>query len=295
MYYYRSDAEPTPFKLYIIIIALVLALLLVFLHRYIESSIRPLRKLKEGIEKFAIGDKTLDIDTSGKDEVALVAKSFVKAVNEIEALERGRTLFLRNIMHELKTPLTRGKLISFMMKDEISEKEKLENIFNQMEMHLKDLVNIESLNSQKLQLDKKSYAAIDLVENALDKLDIQSEQISVNINVNTVEVDFELFSLAIKNLIDNARKYATTYPIEVLWDSEKFEVSNTGQALEKPIEAYFEAYTRDQSHTALEGMGLGLYITKEILEKHGCTLHYYYENGKHHFGIKQKCVMKQLI
>lgn len=285
MYYFRSEAPMRPVKLYIIFTALVAALILFFLHRYVENSIKPLTRLHREIRRFGEGEKEIKTRTEGNDEVAEVANAFHDAVNTILSLERGRTLFLRNLLHELKTPIQKGKLIVYMMEEGHKDKEMLEKIFLQMEQHLNDLVQIESFTSKKITPVIRPHAAIDLFEGVMEKIDLEPENILHNIANQQVDVDFELFSLALKNLLDNARKYATGMPIELKWGDSQIEVINRGMPLEAPFETFIQPFTRDKTHHSLEGMGLGLYIANEILEQHGFRLEYFYADDRHYFLI----------
>jgi two-component system OmpR family sensor kinase len=285
MYFFRDAAPMTPIKLYIIITALIVASVLFFLHRYVENSIRPLKKLHEEIKRFGRGEKNIMTQTQGNDEIAEVTNAFHDAVDTISALERGRTLFIRNLLHELKTPIQKGKLIALMQEDCNKDKVMLERIFFEMEQHLNELVKIELFTSKKITPQINVYAAIDLYEDITEKLDLSPHDIVHNVQNQKIAVDFELFSLALKNLLDNARKYATQMPIELIWNDEGIEVINIGEKLKGEFETYVEAFTRDTTHHSLEGMGLGLYITNEILEYHYFKLAYDYREGKHFFKI----------
>ena len=83
--------------------------------------------------------------------------------------------------------------------------------------------------------------------------------------------DLNFLSIALKNLIENARKYKSGGKIEVFtqrWDKERFclGVSNEGERLQKNIQEYFEPFYRDKKHELTQGYGLGLGIIKGILE-----------------------------
>ncbi|MEJ2469357.1 MAG: HAMP domain-containing protein, partial [Campylobacterales bacterium] len=112
MYYYRSDEPMTPYKLYILSAFAVLLIAVVLLYRYMSGSIEPLQNLHRQIRRFANGEKGIDTKVEGSDEVAQVANAFHESVGKIEALQRSRSLFLRNVMHELKTPISKGKLLA---------------------------------------------------------------------------------------------------------------------------------------------------------------------------------------
>ena len=78
---------------------------------FVIYKIKPLRKLKRQIVKFANGelDGVQNVG-NGKDEISEVSEAFYGAVCQIKALNDSRHLFLRNIMHELKNALSQRDL-----------------------------------------------------------------------------------------------------------------------------------------------------------------------------------------
>jgi two-component system OmpR family sensor kinase len=122
----------------------------------------------------------------------------------------------------------------------------------------------------------------DLVEGSIDILMIENSQkfISTNIiNDYIIEVDFELFTLVIKNLLDNGIKYSKNHHIEIIID-QTLKITNIGTKLNEPLENYFKPF-----HTSKQGLGLGLYIVKSILDIHKMELKYQYEDGGNIFVI----------
>jgi two-component system OmpR family sensor kinase len=285
MYYYRSDEPMTPYKMYIMIAFGILVLLLLVLYRYISSSIVPLKDLYVQIQRFANGEKEIHIQVEGDDEVAQVANAFDESVRKTQALERSRSLFLRNVMHELKTPISKGKLLLHFLQGEEKDKRLLENLFEQMQGHLNDLARVESMTAKNLELNKKPYAAIDVIDHAIDLLDIDRGDLEENLSNEVIVVDFNLFAYALKNLLDNAIKYTDTKPIIITLQDNCLTVSNSGLAFQEDISTYIKAYQRDMSQHSLEGMGLGLYIVNEIVTRHGYALRYSYKDNMHHFSI----------
>jgi two-component system OmpR family sensor kinase len=285
MYYYRSDVPMTPFMLYISIIAIVLLLILLGLYRYMSMGVKPLKRLHQQIERFSQGEKDIDTRVEGSDEVAQVANAFHDSVEKVTALEQSRSLFMRNVMHELKTPITKGKLMSVLLDIDVKEQEELNELFEQMQTHLDDLAQVESLTAKSLELEVREYALVDIVEQVCDMLGINEDQCKSYIKNEKVNVDFNLFAYALKNLVDNGIKYTESLPIVVRYQEGCIEVINKGAPLTEDFNSYLKAFRRDRNYHSIEGMGLGLYIANEIIEKHGYTLQYTYKNEAHHFKV----------
>lgn len=285
MYYYRSDEPMTPYMLYILSAFAVLLVAVILLYRYIYGSIEPLKHLHRQIRRFADGEQGIDTQVAGGDEVAQVANAFHESVRKIEALQRSRSLFMRNLMHELKTPISKGKLLAHLLDADAKDKATLEDLFEQMQGHLNDLARIESLTARHLELDVRPYACVDVFDHALDLIGIERAELQSSIGDATIRVDFNLFAYAVKNLIDNALKYASKRPVTVECREGCLRIANFGAPFAEHYTHYLKAYQRDMTQHALEGMGLGLYIVNEIVTRHGFELQYAYLDGKHVFTI----------
>jgi len=255
------------------------------LYRYTSMGVKPLKRLHHQIERFSQGEKDIDTRVDGNDEVAQVANAFHDSVEKVTALEKSRSLFMRNVMHELKTPITKGKLMSVLLNINTQERDDLNELFEQMQTHLNDLAQVESLTAKSLEIVPKEYALIDIVEQVYDMLGITEDKCKSYVQHEKVVVDFNLFAYALKNLVDNGIKYAESLPIIVRYQDSCIEVINKGAPLAEDFNAYLKAFARDKTYHSIEGMGLGLYIANEIIEKHGYKLQYQYTNGSHHFKI----------
>ena len=244
----------------------------------------PLKELKDKVINF--GDEKFDFDlsnSSSKDEVTLLANEFKKSAQKLKNIKESRNIFIRNIMHELKTPITKGK---FLLQLEKSDEniEKLKMVFNRLESLINEFATIEELISQNRVLEKKSYFLEDLLDNAKDILMIDDNCVKNSYENIKLNVNFKLFSIAIKNLIDNAIKYSNDKKVEVLTQNEDILFVNSGKKLEGDFEKYLEPFYSKSSN---ESFGLGLYIVFNILKANGYNLLYKYEDGKNIFIVKK--------
>ena len=262
------------------------SLLIVITILYINTlkKLLPLKELKDKVINF--GDEKFDFElsnSSSKDEVTLLANEFKKSAIKLKNIKESRNIFIRNIMHELKTPITKGK---FLLQLEKSDEniEKLKMVFNRLESLINEFATIEELISQNRVLEKKSYFLEDLLDNAKDILMIDDNCVKNSYENIKLNVNFKLFSIAIKNLIDNAIKYSNDKKVEVLTQNEDILFVNSGKKLEGDFEKYLEPFYSKSSN---ESFGLGLYIVFNILKANGYNLLYKYEDGKNIFIIKK--------
>ena len=260
---------------------------LISLYLSIVRSFTPLKKLSKNIKKFAQGNLDVNLAaTYSEDEIGQVAQEFNNAIAKIQELIRSRQLFLRTIMHELKTPIGKGRLITEMLDDE-TQKERLVNVFERLEILINEFAKIEQLLSKSYSLNYQDYHFSLILEQVKDMsmLDNWDELISTDIECDAViNVDFGLFALAIKNLIDNALKYSSDKKVRIICDENKVSVANRGAALAKSFEHYKQAFIRNKDEKAT-GMGLGLYIIDKICELHKFRFEYNYSDGTHYFSI----------
>ena len=266
-----------------IVIFSIVFMLIILLYLWIMKSLKPLSELKEKIKTFSKGNLDIECASDKNDEIAEVANEFDHAVKMIRELLQSRQLFLRATMHELKTPIAKGRLMSEMLPDEKSKK-RLHSIFERLNLLIDEFAKIEKITSKNFELNIKPYKMSDLVEASIDLLMIEHPERLVTVDIKKdyiVKVDFELFTLVIKNLLDNAIKYSTDKHVTVIIDDGKLEIVNQGEQLKEPLENYFKPF-----HTSKGGLGLGLYIVKSILDIHHMTLAYRHEDGKNIFTIK---------
>ena len=265
-----------------IIVFAIVFLLMLMLYFWVMRSFKPLTTLKNQIKTFSEGNLDIRCASDKKDEIAEVANEFDHAVTMIRELLQSRQLFMRAIMHELKTPIAKGRLVSEMLTDEKS-KARMHSIFERLNLLIDEFAKIEKITSKNFKLDVKPYKMSDLTEASIDLLMLENAKEHIELHViedYQAEVDFELFTLTLKNLLDNAIKYAKDKKVLVQINNHKIAIVNKGEKLGEPLENYFKPF-----HTSKKGLGLGLYIVKSILDIHKKELHYAYEDGKNIFTV----------
>ena len=264
------------------IIFSIVFFLIILLYLWIMKSFKPLSELKSKIQTFSKGNLDIDCKSDKEDEIAEVANEFDHAVTMLRELLHSRQLFLRAIMHELKTPIAKGRLVSEMLEDE-KNKARMHSIFERLNLLIDEFAKIEKITSKNFDLTIKPYKMSDLLEASTDMLMIENPKRLITTKIKkdySVEVDFELFTLVIKNLLDNGIKYSTDKHIIVVISENKLEIINHAEALNEPLENYFKPF-----HTSKKGLGLGLYIVKSILDIHQMELHYQHEDGENIFTV----------
>ena len=249
---------------------------------YILKLLNPLKTITNVIENFAKGNLSTRIDINSKDEIGILANSFNTMASSLENSIKTREELLRDIGHELRTPIAKGKFAIEKI-DDFSQKELLKKIFLDLETLTNELIELEKLNLTKLNIT--NFDAETLIIESLGKLYLDDEsKIEVNIIENfKISADLYYLSIAIKNLIDNALKYATSYPITIEVDKNRISVLNKGEKLSKELEYYLKPFTQELSQR--DGFGLGLSIVKKILDRHDFEIIYEYKDHSNIFRI----------
>ena len=245
--------------------------------------LRPLKYLQRCIRQFGEGELNIHCRIDGTDEIAQVSQAIDEAIGRIRTLIQSRNLFIRNIMHELKTPLTKG-LLTVQMLPEGKQKDRLERIFMRLDATVSEFGTIEQLSSGQFPLNIRPITMEDLVDQAIDLAMIDRERGSYDIEPVRIEGDFKLLSIALKNLIDNAVKYSPDKRFHIVADDKAIVVESRGDKLPHPLNYYIQPYT--QGEEAISGLGLGLYIVEMIAKVHGFRFKYDYQEGKNRFIIE---------
>jgi len=279
----RDNSIEKPYRQYVTTALIALLTILSFLYFLLLKGLTPLKRLEKEIKKFGSGSLDINTKSDRDDEIATVANEFHRAVRRIKLLQETRTLFMRNIMHELKTPITKGRLVTALL-EENANKKILDKLFDRQETLVNEMADLEHLSTQDLALDIQNTPLNDVIINAMNLLFLNRTQICCDLCDVDVKVDFNFFSIALKNLLDNAIKYSSDGHVHLSFENKQLFISNSGDKLTGPLEHYIEPFIRGE-HRA-NGFGLGLYITSEILKKHELTLDYKYVNSASVFIIR---------
>lgn len=219
------------------------------------------------------------------------------ALLEAESANQTKSEFLANMSHELRTPLNAINGFAQMMVDEVFGKHAHPKYFEYSHdvrnsgQHLLEVINdildLSKIESGETVINEKAFCVQGIIEDCarmlrrlhLDKLErINSEQ---NSNLIWLKGDKRLFKQIILNLLSNANKF-TPDDGEISVSSELdgenrlvVKISDTGRGitpdnLSKVLEPFGQV--KVESYITHEGTGLGLPISKKLMELHGGTL-----------------------
>jgi len=267
--YRKEQFITTLFILFNIAILLIIYILVL-------KIVSPIKRLAINMDSFAKGNFNIRVEEKGAKEILVAQKSFNKMAEDLKRAIEDRENLMRYFGHEIKTPLAKAKYAY-----EKRELELLNRAILQIERFVDEVFNLHLINSKNLK--KENFLATTLIVEALNRTQIERES---DIKIEIID-DFKIYGdlnylgIALKNLIDNALKYSTKLPIKIRTYKNRIEVINSSKRLDKSLDYYTKAFTKNSSY----GYGLGLYLVKIILDKHNFKLEYRYESKKNIFQI----------
>lgn len=265
------------------LIVLIIALYLSFVY-----SLAPLKSLTNAIQRYGENGSYVPLKSHKKDEIAYLINAFDTAVQKNRALIDARHLFMRNVMHELKTPITVGKL-SLPFLGASAENEILGRAFVRMERLIEDMAHIEEVTSLSSQVKLETCFVNELLIEAEALMLEDAGDVVYDFNIeDKLNVDFRMMVSVFKNLIDNAFKYASEKKVVVKRVNNSLHFINKGTPWSdsQNFQTLLEPFVYDDKNSTKKSFGLGLYIVKSILEVHKVDFEYFYEEGAHHFVLQ---------
>jgi signal transduction histidine kinase len=268
------------------------------------SMIRPLKELMTGIRSISKERHSEPVQIHSKDEFGELAAAFNEMAARLRQEEQLRSDFISMLSHEIRTPLTSIRESVNMIEEEVmgpinNRQRKFLEIAGSEIGRICDLLNhlmqASRLEPGALKLNHEPVDAYALVTVCIDRLKPAAEakqvQIISEISKETPDVigDMQYLQQVFLNLIGNAIKFSD--PQTRIWvragNADKrhritFSVVDTGPGIleEDQAKLFNKFYRATTVREHQDGVGLGLSITKNIVEAHGGTIWVQSQIGK---------------
>ena len=274
LFYVVIDYVP-PSELYNLVFAVILALLFfVALYLFIRRYLKPVELMKNRIDALEAGDLKSSIDIIGEDELANLSHSMNKLILEINKLLENKHQLLLEVSHELRSPLARMQLLLAML-PEHKNITKLKEEIGFLEGMIENLLLSDRLSMPYSKLNMDTLTTSEILNKVLDMFPNTREKIQVKnpIPDENIRIDETKFSLALRNLLDNAFKYnkkdsdielTVSRHEDIEFQVKDFGIGISPENIQKIIQPFYQA---DQT-VSTKGFGLGLTICKKIIESH---------------------------
>ena len=285
----------------------VMTALVVLMIGFMASSIssmrqvQPIREMVQATRRYAEGDFDIRMNDYGRDdEIGELAASFNNMAESLQQTERQRREFIANISHELKTPMTTiagytDGILDGTIPPE-NERQYLQIISNEsrrLSRMVRRMLDVSQLQAMDPLRGGNHFDICESMRRVLISMEkkINDRHLDVDADIPEEPIlvlgDNDMITQVIYNLLENAAKFAregsTLYlGVTTIDGKARVTVRNVGDTIPaEELPLLFERFHKsDKSRSEdKDGVGLGLYIVKTILEQHRETIRVTSENG----------------
>ena len=288
-------------KISLIGIVITLVITWTFLYFFTKREMKRFERMQEFLNAFALEHTQTRLDDSGNDELSSMAANINDMAEKIEQqyqeklrYDQSRQELVANLSHDLRTPLSSVIGYSEMLRDEIYESKEEEKQYidiihrkaEYMEYLLTELLEYSRLQLGKLVLDKNHMDISELIREILIEYYPVIEKNEYELEIDLPESgvygnwDKNRIGRVLRNLIDNALKYGMEgkklrislkqMEQEIVLVIQDFGIGMPQEEAEHIFEMFYRADLGRNSKKG--GMGLGLYISREIIHMHNGTI-----------------------
>ncbi len=268
----------------------IMLALLIVVYFITERLVSPIREMSRAAKEYASGRFDARVTVKGNDEIAELGTAFNNMASSLSSHEEMRRLFLANVSHDLRTPMTTiSGFIDGMLDGAIPEDQRdyylgvVASETRRLSRLVSSLLSITQIQAGERKFVKQSFDVCETCREIIISSEqrINDKNLSVSLDCDAdnmyVSADKDAVHQIIYNLVDNAVKYSrngTEFTISVREEDNKTYVSvfNYGEGIsEEDLPHVFERFYKTDKSRGLDksGSGLGLYIAQTICEAHG--------------------------
>jgi signal transduction histidine kinase len=245
-----------------------------------------LRRFSEAASAVAKGDLDHTVPTTGPAEVQSLARSFNDMVARVKTSQLAQRDFVANVSHELKTPLTSIQGFSQAILDGAEQNPAhaariINDEASRMRRLVDGLLDLARLDAGQAALQRGPTDLGAILHSTIEKLTLRANEKDVTLRADiqplpSVVADGDRLAPVFANLLDNALKHTpsggtVTLSATAAAGAVTVAVADTGAGIPaNDLSRIFERFYRvDKSRAAGQGYGIGLAISKEIVQAHG--------------------------
>jgi len=290
----RAFADSQRLFVAVAAVSIVLALLLGYILSW--SLVGPIRRMQTRLAAIASGDFSGHVEVSNRDELGALAANLNqmndelgRLYNELEAASRHKSEFLANMSHELRTPLNAIIGFSQVLKEQMygdlnaKQADYVDDVLSSGQ-HLLNLINdildLAKVEAGRMELQRTTFSLPGVLENAMSLVRERAIRQGVGLTaaiappVGLLEADERKVKQILFNLLSNAVKFTpsggqVTLAASLVEDEVEISVRDTGVGInaEDQVRIFEEFYQVGTAQTQ-EGTGLGLTLTRRLVELH---------------------------
>jgi signal transduction histidine kinase len=256
---------------------------------FAKKTLEPVKKINDQVQNINARDLHLRVDEgNGKDEISELAINFNSLLNRLEDSFQMQRTFVANASHELRTPLTSiiGEVEVILAHDREKEEYKsaLDSVLAEAEKLESIIEGLLSLGNTENMIALQSVEAVrldDLLWEVQSNFQKSNPGCVFNIQIVSlpndegklyVTANKHLLLLAISNVVKNAFKFSHNRPVNCNLqynEGEGITITITDKGIgisNEDLENIYNPFYRGKQAKAFSGQGLGLFITKKILD-----------------------------
>jgi signal transduction histidine kinase len=261
-----------------------------------RSVARPLQQTAKAAEAVAEGDLDQQVPVTGPAEVRIVARAFNHMTQAVKTSQQTQRDFLANVSHDLRTPLTSIQGFSQAILDgtaatpEASTRAAsiIHDEASRLTRMVHTLLDLARLESGQFRMEYANVNPADILKTVGTQLALRAEEKGITLDdqvpdLPNVTGDGDRLAQVFMNLVDNAIKHTPGGGTVTLggeltrgqngFDGIALSVADTGEGIpQEDLSRIFERFyqvDKSRGRRKSKGAGLGLAITREIVEAHG--------------------------
>jgi signal transduction histidine kinase len=252
---------------------------------------RPIRNLQQAFESAAAGKLETRVGAAmgtRKDELADLGAGFDRMAERLQGLVEGQRRLLHDVSHELRSPLARLQAAADLLRQQPERSadfaERIERDTERMDRLVGELLTLARLDAGITGNLSESVDLSEIIDDIAEDARFEAGPRHCRINIHLdapvlLKGNRDLLHRAIENIVRNALRHAPENgEISIAADTEmasnkaqiRLDISDNGPGVaQADLDAIFEPFFRSASTNTFSGYGLGLAITRRIVEAHG--------------------------
>jgi len=231
------------------------------------------------------GNYDIPIIDNGKDEISVLVRTFNNLMKEVNESQQRKDEFIGIASHELKTPLTsiKGYLdLLNVMEDKEPNKQCVQKALestHKLEKLIKDLLDVSKIQSGQLQLNISRFNMVELLDETIAAIQMVARTHSITREDDhedqMISADKEKIEQVLINLLSNAVKYSAPESKVIVSSKNngtelviKIRDYGIGVPEDELNQIFGRFYRTKNSSVHISGLGLGLYICRDIILRH---------------------------
>lgn len=266
----------------------------VFMYALQKEMNRFISDLCKLLDQIIYGEKELELnlrDHSLLDRVSFRLERFDNIIqkrrSKLETEKKELQRIISDISHQTKTPIANLKVINDTLLTRKMSKDKMKDFLessgrqlDKLDFLIKALVEMSQLESGIIVLEKKDVLIIETLACAINEIQYKMDKKHINLCVNCEENlsilhDKKWTSEVFFNLLDNAVKYTSSYGTICIDVNDRelymeIAITDTGRGIPEAEQgAIFKRFYREKEVHDIEGVGIGLYLSRQIITMQG--------------------------